>query len=364
MLRIPLMKVPELTPQAPGPIPGPGLPSLGWERLVRPLLMSCLAAGALSAGFPGVNGEIAFCRSIPEAGTIPSYSEILTIVPHGPDGPHSEGLLNRTRAAARTLAQALAPAYSPDGSYIAYASNRRGGTHFEILVRTVAGQNKFRKTTTFMAPGVPGSAYAPAWAPDGLQIAYLAKLTGAPDHACELRVFNLVSERTLVAGVQAGRFAWSPDGTTIVFTREGQLWAYRLATGQVVPLTHAGDGSTWPRREHPAWSPDGKKLAFTQSDRAGEPSHLWWMNLDGSQPVQVSSGAWNDTWPEWSPDGRELAFVSDRSGHEEIYVRNAVPDGLPGALAPDEVRLTHATGGARNGMPNWRAQPAAVSLQQ
>lgn len=51
--------------------------------------------------------------------------------------------------------------------------------------------------------------------------------------------------------------------------------------------------------------------------------NIYRMRSDGSDPVQLTSEAANDTMPVWSPDGRDVAFVSDRDGNREIYVMQA-----------------------------------------
>ena len=71
---------------------------------------------------------------------------------------------------------------------------------------------------------------------------------------------------------------------------------------------------------HPRLSPDGRRIAFT-STRSGA-WELWVSNLDGSDPLQLTSlNAPTGTGaPQWSPDGQQVVFASDAEGQFEIYV--------------------------------------------
>ncbi len=79
-------------------------------------------------------------------------------------------------------------------------------------------------------------------------------------------------------------------------------------------LTYTDTGEPFP-------SPDGKKILF-ESRVAGH-YHLFTMDLDGSNQVQITHGDTDHDLPSWSPDGKKIAFVSDRTGHQVIYTINA-----------------------------------------
>jgi TolB protein len=81
----------------------------------------------------------------------------------------------------------------------------------------------------------------------------------------------------------------------------------------------------------PTDSLDCTKIAFA-TDRDGN-SEIYVMNIDGTNPVNLTKNAARDHNPSWSPDGKQIAFVSYRDGHQEIYVMNAC-DGT------NQVRLT------------------------
>ena len=86
------------------------------------------------------------------------------------------------------------------------------------------------------------------------------------------------------------------------------LGAYGLAA-------QAQDNPLWMR--HPAISPDGKTIAFSyQGDIFTVPS-------SGGRAKQITSNAAFDSYPVWSPDGNHIAFASNREGSIDVWVMDA-----------------------------------------
>ncbi|HWX40709.1 MAG TPA: hypothetical protein VN345_06115, partial [Blastocatellia bacterium] len=71
-------------------------------------------------------------------------------------------------------------------------------------------------------------------------------------------------------------------------------------------------------------SPDGKSLIYSLgvSDlpRAKQVSHIWLMDIDGSNPRQMTQGEKSENSPSFSPDGKWILFISDRDGSGNLYV--------------------------------------------
>jgi Tol biopolymer transport system component len=118
--------------------------------------------------------------------------------------------------------------------------------------------------------------------------------------------------------------AWSPDGTEIAFDRwrddanpfaEGtDIYVMRSNGSGVRRLTHGADNAD------PAWSPDGKGIAFT-SDRAGN-YDIYVIDVDGRGLRRLTRTPLPELSPAWSPDGREIAFAAPNG----IYTIE--PDGM------------------------------------
>jgi hypothetical protein len=165
-----------------------------------------------------------------------------------------------------------------------------------------------------------GGNFDPAWSPDGTEIAF--ESIRDRHNGTEIYVMNADGSQIvrLTNNSTIDRTPkWSPDGKSIVFAsnRTGAYQVYTMAadgTG-VAQLTSGSENSD------PAWSPDGKKIAF-ETSRDGDPE-IYVMNADGSQETRVTKNTFGDFNPIWSPNGKQILFESDRDGNEEVYVMNA-----------------------------------------
>ena len=206
------------------------------------------------------------------------------------------------------------PAWSPDGRRIAFESTRDG--NWEIYVMNADGSGVTRLTHN------DAYDWSPAWSPDGRRIAFHSKRDGNR----EIYVMNAdgsgVTRLTYNGAFDSGP-NWSPDGRRIAFgsDRDGDFEVYVMnADGSGVTRLADNDGGT------PAWSPDGRRIAFS-SERDGN-WEIYVMNADGSGVTRLTHNSGRDLFPAWSPDGRQIAFHSHRDGNMEIYVMNAA--GEPG----------------------------------
>jgi TolB protein len=220
----------------------------------------------------------------------------------------------------------LDPAWSPDGTLIAFASDRDARRDpyddgpFSIYVTARDGSGVRRLTTPRDA-----SDYAPAFSPDGRSIAFV-RFAADESGAAGLYVVALDGggERAVLADDRVFDAAWSPDGSTIAYSRgelderrsrvSTSLWAVAAAGGE--PRLLASDGRS------PAWSPDGSRIAFASGrDRNGDDcggdycsyeTEIYSMRPDGTDARRLTASEHADEHPTWSPDGRRIAFDSDR----------------------------------------------------
>ena len=110
--------------------------------------------------------------------------------------------------------------------------------------------------------------------------------------------------------------AWSPDGSTLVYSMQGRLWRQQLGTEEAEQLTE-GSGYDF----QPDWSPDGRSIAYVSYRDDAMELRLFDLDSLESRPL-TRNGAVN-LEPRFSPDGKRLAFVStqfERRWH--IFVMN------------------------------------------
>lgn len=93
-------------------------------------------------------------------------------------------------------------------------------------------------------------------------------------------------------------------------------WETSNMQAQLVHITPEGQESELTSGVNPALSPDGKTIAFSM--KAGRSQHLFTMNVDGSDLVQLTDERSIDVQPAWSPDGRWIVFTSNRGSDKDM----------------------------------------------
>jgi Tol biopolymer transport system component len=229
-------------------------------------------------------------------------------------------LLGGASASARTQIEVVgndAPAWSPDGTEIAFTSFRNG--RGDIYLMHPDGTHQTRLTTSSAHDDLA------AWSPNGKQIAFSSDRTGQ----LEIWVMNADGSDQRQLTFDDSRDygpSWSPDGTHIAFRsdRDGnaEIYSMRADGTDIRRLTNNPSSDNTPR-----WGPDGRIL-FVTDRGSGTKSSLWIMNADGSDQHRFTppSFYWNESRPAWSFDGRKVVFQADRDGpigNTELYAMDA-----------------------------------------
>jgi len=253
------------------------------------------------------------------------------------------------------------PRLSPDGTRLAYLSNRSGKT--QIHVRWLDSSQEAQITESQQAPSNI------VWSPDGKWIGYEARVPGKPDWNPKMpekpagakwadppiivtklrwrengvglirpgysQIFAIPATGGTPKQVSSGdynhngTFAWSGDGKWIYASTNripdaeyslegGDIYAYSVDDGSVKQLTtRKGPDSD------PVPSPGGKKIAYIGHDwkfQSYTVNHLYVMDADGKNTKNLTASLDRDVrGPHWSWDGKTLYFLVDDRGNTQLY---------------------------------------------
>jgi Tol biopolymer transport system component len=256
------------------------------------------------------------------------------------------------------------PRFSPDGTKIAFASDRAFKGSYDIWVVDLAS-GKLTQWTSAAA-----DEYEPAWSPDGSEIAFVSGTGIAGTTIQAVKADG--TTRTLVTAPTGARLnspSWSADGKLaytqfagtksrlmvegkavsslddvfpfpanwlpggrLLFTGNGKINVASLGGGeaQAIPFSvsftlnrpayqrkHFDLESKGPHPVKgivsPALSPDGKRVVFEALNQ------LWLMEI-GGKPQALTHDKFYKEDPAWSPDGKSIAYSSDKAGTEDLYI--------------------------------------------
>jgi eukaryotic-like serine/threonine-protein kinase len=205
----------------------------------------------------------------------------------------------------------LSPSIAPDGENFVFARAGAGG--FDIYLQRVGGRNAINLTKRCSA-----SDSQPAYSRDGTQIAYRSECEGGG-----IFVMGATGESSRRVVDSCFNPSWSPTGSKLVCGTENvgftptsrgsvsSLWTVDVQSGQrELLLDHDG--------VQPSWSPNGHRIAYWGIVGESAQRDIWTIDPNAGDPkstiVRVTNDEAVDWNPVWSPDGRYLYFGSDRNG--------------------------------------------------
>ena len=321
-----------------------------------------------------------------------------------PDGSSQMPLTKLTTIFNGVTLQSFDPVWSPDGSKIAFLSQGPADgaitsvTSFTQNIWVMNADGSSKTALAFVAAFLADSS-GPAWSPDGSKIAFASKraLDGSNainTHATQ-NVWVMNADGTsptpltrLTASIASfdANPVWSPDGSKIAFASAraldgsnaantnsvANIWVMNADGSSQAPLTGLSSISNGFTADslNPVWSPDGSKIAYVSrraldgSDGFNAPNgtqNIWLMNADGSSTVPLTrlTGEFTDCLnPAWSPDGSKIVFHTRRALNGTDFIGNNATDNvwLMNADGSSQTALTKVTAnisGSSSPNPIW-----------
>lgn len=145
----------------------------------------------------------------------------------------------------------------------------------------------------------------PVFSPGGLAIAFVRRAsTGTSQVYVMRRDGRDVHAVTPAQPVQSG-VTWAPDGTSLAYTSNGDIWRVDLATKTPLNLTHDPTHESW----QPDWSPDGAWIVYDRFEQCYRCTVVHFVSADGTQTRDnFPSGNMLARRPTYSPNGEEIAL--------------------------------------------------------
>jgi TolB protein len=232
----------------------------------------------------------------------------------------------------------LSPRISPDNSRIAFASLGREGWSIRMFSLELG------RTVGFPAGTAGGSNQSPAWSGDGTKIAFSSSRSGDPEIWVADASGGNLRRITTFRGPDVSP-CWNPRTDAQLAWVSGrtglpQIYTMDLDGANVQRMTDGGYAIS------PSWAPNGQFLTFSWNRKYGPGApggqDIYVMDIASKRWLQLTHEAGSNDFPSWAPDGRHIVFERAIGGHAQIW--SMLADGT------DQHQLTHT---GNNFMPNW-----------
>lgn len=235
---------------------------------------------------------------------------------------------------------ALSPRVSPDNSRVAFSGLTKDSWQIMMYSRDLGRLVAF--------PRFGGDNISPAWSSDGSKLAFSSSMREGDPEIYTVDVSGAGLKRlTSFKGADVAP-VWNPKTNAQIAWVSGhnglpQIYLMDADGSNVQQITDQGYAVS------PSWSPNGLILAFAWFRHYGPGApgaqDIYIMNIASRQFVQLTHDAGRNDFPSWAPDGRHLVFQSDRTGTEQIWM-----------MLADGTHQQQLTRTGKNSLPNWSAK--------
>lgn len=250
----------------------------------------------------------------------------------------TDGAGTKTDVVAKIPGRAEALTWSPDGSKLLLDGEGTGSDFDLQIVDAETG------AVTPLAASPSSNEGGASWSPDGTQVAFFSNRDGDFAGYVVPAAGGDPVRVTPPSAPGVADLAWSPDGTQLAFSStsnvDSDVWvvgADGAAPEQV---------STVPGSRQPRWSPDGKLLAISAQPLDADTSAIFTLDPATGTTDPVADTEFHDTFPVWAPDGGSVYFVSavpnddaDGGTADDLYRADASGDGDPEVVVADAISI-------------------------
>jgi TolB protein len=232
----------------------------------------------------------------------------------------------------------ISPRISPDGSRIAFASLGKEGWSIRMFSLDL------NRMVSFPAGTAGGANQSPAWSSDGTKVAFSSSRSGDPEIWISDASGAGLHRVTAFRGPDVAP-TWNPRTNAQIAWVSGrtglpQIYVMDQDGANVQRMTDGGYAIS------PSWSPNGQFLTFSWNRKYGPGApggqDIYIMDIASKRWLQLTHDAGSNDFPSWAPDGRHIVFERQVGGRTQIW--SMLADGT-------EQHQLSTTGS--NFMPNW-----------
>lgn len=237
---------------------------------------------------------------------------------------------------------------------LAFVSSRDGDYAVFVMAADGGGERRLTDADGELGPTQsPFFQVEPAWSADGTKIAFVSGRTGSAD----IYVMNADGSgtRRLTATTQNDSHpTWEPAGERLAFARDGEIYLVNADGGEPTRIS-----DVLVEESDPSWSPDGSWISYVRRTPGTTIQNVWVMRPDGSGRRQLTRQDGRAFTPAWSPDSSRIVFATNAESDEayELFtvgldgkgLRRVAPtagDNFEPSWSPDGSKIAYQEAGA------------------